>query len=97
MATLSGFTPPRPPDRTRGDTQTRKKMTQEDILSGLCHYDTRNAYGVTWFKSEKENAEDGYGPWPRAHCDCDNCFYGKTKFAMHILKMQNNEHAKPYK
>jgi hypothetical protein len=52
-------------------------MTTTEILLNLCAYDDRNP-GKT--QDRKLNMK---GP-----CYCDNCFYGRTRMAEEILKLQ---------
>ena len=54
-------------------------MKLKDIYLNLCLYDKRNpAY----------NIEDGEKQNP---CYCDNCFYGRNKLALEILKLKGEE------
>lgn len=62
-------------------------MDQQEILSELCYYDKRNP-GCT---SDDEAIEDHKNRLLRkgkTTCSCDNCFYGRTKLAEHILAIQ---------
>ncbi len=52
-------------------------MKEIEILSRLCYYDKRNP-------DRDEEAEK-----PNKECFCDNCFYGRTKLAEHILKLND--------
>jgi hypothetical protein len=56
-------------------------MTQEEILTNLCCYDSRNPNRLF-------NEED----FKPKCCYCDNCFYGRTQLAEYILtiKTKNN-------
>ena len=56
-----------------------------DILSNLCSYDTRNPNGVASNSTQSKIKEEGYEPKAMKDCYCDNCFYGRTKLAEHIL------------
>lgn len=66
-------------------------MTQDEILESLCYYDKRNPDCVANDEDIKEHNEwliieskqRGYD----ATCGCDNCFYGRTKFAEYILTL----------
>ena len=49
-------------------------MTKDEVLSSLCYYDPRNP------DYDAENGEKV------KDCACDNCFYGRTKLAEHILE-----------
>ena len=67
-------------------------MTLDDILKSLCYYDKRNPECT----SDDEDIQDrndqllkrskklGY----KVTCSCDNCFYGRTQLAEHILNLQ---------
>lgn len=55
-------------------------MTQDEILGNLCYYDGRNP-----------DCEDDYGDARSKECFCDNCFYGRTKLAEHILSIQEKQ------
>lgn len=51
-------------------------MEYIDVLSKLCYYDKRNPDNCSYI------ALDGRA----VNCYCDNCFYGRTDMAEHILK-----------
>lgn len=60
-------------------------MELEEVYKNLCFKDKRNP---TW--------QDLYGqdeeceiPEPRNDCYCDNCFYGRDKLALEIIKLNN--------
>lgn len=56
-------------------------MTQEEILNRLCVHDERNP---TYAEIHDEDDT------PTTECGrCDNCFYGRTKMANYILKLQS--------
>lgn len=63
-------------------------MTQEEILSNLCYYDSRNPDGVLSDVDEdgQVNTMD-YVSGGDGSCYCDNCFYGRTKLAEYILTL----------
>ena len=50
-------------------------MTKKEIEEELCYHDPRNPY---YFEPHKEYNKEG--------CDCDNCFYGRTRMAEELLK-----------
>jgi hypothetical protein len=66
-------------------------MEENEILESLCYYDKRNPDCTAndedieehndWIN--KESKKRGY--W--VGCSCDNCFYGRTKLAEYILKL----------
>lgn len=60
-------------------------MDNDTILESLCHNDPRNPmYEDIWIDYDKEEI-----PKPRQdNCYCDNCFYGKDKLAMEILRLR---------
>lgn len=63
-----------------------------EVLSHLCYYDKRNPEcsmsdeDIEDHKSslDKKSKKLGYDKG----CSCDNCFYGRTKLAEHILALQ---------
>jgi len=55
-------------------------MNKEKIYENLCVKDCRSPYFV---EDEYDNIE------PRSKdCYCDNCFYGRDKLAMEILRLK---------
>ena len=52
-------------------------MIEEDILEDLCVYDPRSPYFTELL--DKPESKD---------CYCDNCFYGRSKLAIEILKLK---------
>ena len=54
-------------------------MTKQEIYENLCSYDKRNPY---------YDAE--YPKKPRPICYCDNCFNGRNKLALEILRYWTN-------
>lgn len=63
-------------------------MKIKDIATNLCNYDTRNPNGVKSYMTKEEIKEEGYTATPKHNCSCDNCFYGRTKLALYILKLR---------
>jgi len=64
-------------------------MTHEFVLSNLCYYDLRNPNGVKHvmkFSYEEEEIAT-FGRHAKPDCACDNCFYGRTELAEHIIKL----------
>lgn len=59
-------------------------MTEQEILSNLCCYDDRNPDRVDGDLPQDER------PQRKPICHCDNCFYGRTKMAEHILELRSN-------
>lgn len=58
-------------------------LMDSEVLGSLCCYDRRNPL---WFGDQ--SYEDADVP-PRQHgCGCDNCFYGRDKLAMEILRLR---------
>jgi len=64
-------------------------MKVSEIASKLCYYDTRNPDGVKYTMTKEEIEEEGYTATSKHDCSCDNCFYGRTKLALYILKLRN--------
>lgn len=50
-------------------------MTKQEVYENLCSYDNRNPY-----------YDEEYARTPRQDCYCDNCFYGRDKLAIEILR-----------
>ena len=63
-------------------------MTKEEVLEYLCYYDKRNPYGTP---DEEERQAQTEQVEKDGCCYCDNCFYGKTKLALELLKYIENE------
>jgi len=55
-------------------------MTEKEVKENLCWYDPRNPdyANVEQYKYKGE-------------CNCDNCFYGKTKLAKEILSLMEEK------
>ena len=53
-------------------------MTEQEIFENLCTYDERNPL-YDW---------PGI---PREGCYCDNCFYGRDKLAVEILRLREGD------
>lgn len=62
-------------------------MTDEEVLQQLCLYDIRNP-DCQWGEGEYEEEN---GEPPPSPCYCDNCFYGRAKLALEILRLRNHE------
>lgn len=55
-------------------------ISEEEVLLKLCVYDARHpAY------SEQD---EEFKPAPNAGCYCDNCFYGRHKLAVEVLRLR---------
>ena len=64
-----------------------------DPRESLCTYDIRNPYGYLSYDAVDD---DEAVPAPRQQgCACDNCFYGRDKLAMEIIRLRDaiSEHA----
>jgi hypothetical protein len=59
-------------------------LDKETVLGNLCSYDKRNP------NSEMFDEDDG----PEDECYCDNCYYGRTKLAEEILRLQEIKEVK---
>jgi len=57
-------------------------MKEETIFENLCIYDERNPNYYQGGFDEDEKRK------PRINCNCDNCFYGKDKLALEIIKLK---------
>lgn len=61
-------------------------MTRDEIYENLCVYDPRSEY-------YKDMIRCGWRPGdisaPRINCYCDNCFKGKDKLAIEILRLMD--------
>jgi len=56
-------------------------MELNEIYSQLCCYDKRNP----------DYLQDDDFDWvPRDNCFCDNCFYGRDKLALYIIKIKKD-------
>jgi hypothetical protein len=54
-------------------------MTEQEIFEHLCVYDKRSPFCNEEITGPQE---------PRIDCFCDNCFYGRDKLAVEILRLQ---------
>ena len=57
-------------------------MFLEEIYENLCYDDPRNP---SYFK---DDWDDTPRPPRLENCGCDNCFYGRDRLAMELLKWQ---------
>lgn len=57
-------------------------MRKEEVFKNLCSYDSRNP-DYMYFPEDGDEI-----PVPRNDCACDNCFYGRDKLAMEIMRLQ---------
>lgn len=67
-------------------------MKMEDIASNLCYYDKRNPDN----NLDIMDLDDNEIEVAKKDCHCDNCFYGRTKLALYILKLKNEMSAGIY-
>lgn len=63
-------------------------MPRDEVLEALCTWDRRSPY----YADLKLAYEDDPGsmPRPRKSCSCDNCFYGRDRLALEILRLKSN-------
>ena len=64
----------------------------KDIASNLCYYDKRNPDN----NLDIMDLDDNEIEVAKKDCHCDNCFYGRTKLALYILKLKNEMSAGIY-
>lgn len=57
-------------------------MTDADIRHALCTADRLNPDFVDRFEPDEK-------PVPRDGCTCDNCFYGRDRLAVEILRLRS--------
>jgi len=57
-------------------------MNENEIFNNLCVYDERNPCYIPF---------DGVFP---EKCHCDNCFYGRNKLSLEILRLQDENYEK---
>ena len=62
-------------------------MDIEEVYDNLCHYDPRSDYYQDMLVCM--DAKDI--PRPRGDCACDNCFHGRDRLAMEIIKLKTKE------
>lgn len=62
-------------------------MTREEVCKQLCIKDKRNPDNELWYYQEWM-LED---PEPRTDCYCDNCFHGRDRLAVEILKLMDKK------
>ena len=75
-------------------------MTTEEILESLCYYDKRNPDCT----ADEEDIADHKAQLLRLSkklgynktCNCDNCFYGRTKLAEELLKVISTKNVTSY-
>jgi hypothetical protein len=62
-------------------------MELEEIYTYLCNRDSRSD---TFYIHQYAYAQwEEPLPEPRKNCYCDNCFYGKDKLALEIIRLNN--------
>ena len=57
-------------------------MLYQEISENLCYYDIRNPDCFV-----EDDSEDHKEP-RNNNCACDNCFYGRDKLALEILRLK---------
>lgn len=62
-------------------------LTDEQIHENLCIYDPRNPLYANLY-GDHDPADI---PAPRNDCACDNCFYGRDRLALEILRLRSSE------
>lgn len=70
-------------------------MTTDEILRSLCYYDKRNLDCVADDEEieyhKLQHLRDSKKLGHAKVCNCDNCFYGRTKLAEELLKIIANK------
>lgn len=56
-------------------------MPMTDVLESLCVYDARNPLSAHLL-------DDDDPAQPRDSCTCDNCFYGRDRLALEIIRLR---------
>jgi hypothetical protein len=56
-------------------------MTLEEVYEKLCVYDKRSPYWADLCDPETDQKR-------RDECFCDNCFYGRDRLALEILRLR---------
>lgn len=57
--------------------------TQDEIYENLCTYDPRSPYYADLAMALEDDMRQ-----PRQNCCCDNCFYGRDRLALEILRLR---------
>lgn len=60
-------------------------MDLKDVCDKLCYYDDRSPEYADMLECYDEI---DVKPEPRKDCYCDNCFYGRDKLALEILRLR---------
>ena len=61
-------------------------MDDSEILEALCNLDPRNPLNPLDCYAKADRPE------PRGkNCSCDNCFYGRDKLALEIIRLRGKE------
>ena len=66
-------------------------MDREEVYQYLCVYDKRYPQ---YRDIVSIHYDQGDEPTPRVDCFCDNCFYGRDKLALEILRLMGNRDIK---
>ena len=59
-------------------------MEMNEILRNLCSYDKRHPLYKDLYLDDWVDIRE-----PRNNCFCDNCFYGRDKLALEILRLSH--------
>ena len=62
-------------------------MIQIQVYDKLCIRDKRNPNNTGSFADPFATEEQDYSELPRVNCWCDNCFYGRDKLALEIIRL----------
>ena len=65
-------------------------LTEEQVFENLCWHDPRNPNYTEMGLDDDEKIEPRF-----EDCCCDNCFYGKDKLAMEILRLREKHECIP--
>jgi hypothetical protein len=60
-------------------------MDIEEIYGNLCYHDLRN---INNYYSDGDDDPEDTGPLRQDECYCYNCFYGRDKLAMEIIRLR---------
>jgi len=60
-------------------------MTETEVFKNLCILDKRNPnHGGLYYHFNPEDERS----LPRPHCACQNCFFGRNRLALEILRLR---------
>ena len=63
---------------------TEEGLTVESVYESLCSYDSRNPL----YEDLAYSFEGDEKSKPRDGCLCDNCFYGRDRLAMEVIRLR---------